>query len=163
MRWWGAGYTPPLMFKDLRYAIRVLLHGKTWSAMVVLSLALGIGANTALFTATNGLLLRKLPVEDPDSLIRLRHIGRNRMANNISEYGSMAAAGEPAGSTFSYPMFIELRKANQSLSGLAAAAPMSSVNVVVDGNAEIASALLASGNYHQLLGVAPGPWPNAGP
>ena len=143
------------MLKDLRYAIRVLLHGKTWSAMVVLSLALGIGANTALFTATNGLLLRKLPVEDPDSLIRLRHIGRNRMANNINEYGSIAEAGEPAGSTFSYPMFVELRKANQSLSGLAAAAPMSSVNVVVDGHAEIASALLASGNYHQLLGVGP--------
>ena len=78
------------MLQDLRYAGRVLLQGKAWSAMVVLSLALGIGANTALFSATNGLLLRKLPVEDPDTLVRLRHVGRNRMANNVSEYGNIA-------------------------------------------------------------------------
>ena len=143
------------MFQDLRYAIRVILHGKGWSAMVVLSLALGIGANTALFSATNGLLLRKLSVEDPDSLVRLRHLGRNRMANNVSEYGNIARGeGEQAGSTFSFPMFQELRKANQTLVDLVAGAP-GSANVVVDGNAEIATAYLASGNYQQLLGVRP--------
>jgi predicted permease len=142
------------MLQDLRYAVRVLLQGKGWSAMVVLSLALGIGANTALFSATNGLLLRKLSVSDPDALVRLRHLGRNRMANNVSEYGSVASTpGEQAGGTFSYPMFLELKKANQTLTDLAAGAPMSAINVVVDGNAEIATAYLASGNYHQLLGV----------
>ena len=142
------------MLQDLRYAARVLLHGKAWSAMVVLSLALGIGANTALFSATNGLLLRKVPIDDPDALVRFRHFGRHRMANNVSEYGSVTTTpGEQAGSTFSYPLFLELRKANQTLTDLAAGAPMSSVNVVVDGNAEIATAYLASGNYHQLLAV----------
>jgi predicted permease len=123
--------------------------------MVVVSLALGIGANTALFSATNGLLLRKVSVDDPDGLVRLRHVGRNRMANDVSEYGTIARApGEQIGSTFSYPTFLELRKANQTLTDLVAGAPMSSVNVVVDGNAEIATAYLASGNYHQLLGVS---------
>jgi predicted permease len=142
------------MLQDLRYAARVLLQGKAWSAMVVLSLALGIGANTALFSATNGLLLRKIPIDEPDSLVRLRHYGRNRMANNVSEYGNVAAApDQPAGSTFSYPLFLHLTQANQTLVGLAAGAPMSAVNVVVDGHAEIASAYLATGNYHQLLGV----------
>jgi predicted permease len=142
------------MLQDLRYAGRVLLQGKAWSAMVVLSLALGIGANTALFSATNGLLLRKLPVEDPETLVRFRHIGRNRMANNVSEYGNITRGpGEDAGSTVSYRVFQELRKANQTLSDLAAGAPMGSVNVVVDGNAEIATAYIASGNYHQFLGV----------
>jgi predicted permease len=142
------------VFQDLRYAVRVLLQGKAWSAMIVLSLALGIGANTALFSATNGLLLRKVPVDNADALVRLRHIGRNRMANNVSEYGSLGAApGEQMGSTFSYPLYLELRKANQTLVDLAAGAPLSSVNVVVDGNAEIASAYLATGNFHQLLGV----------
>ena len=142
------------MLQDLRYAGRVLLQGKAWSGMVVLSLALGIGANTALFSATNGLLLRKLSVEDPDALVRLRHVGRNRMANNISEYGNLTRApGEDAGSTVSYRIFQELRTANQTMSDLAAGAPMASVNVVVDGNAEIATAYIASGNYHQLLGV----------
>jgi predicted permease len=142
------------MLQDLRYAARVLLQGKAWSAIVVLSLALGIGANTALFSATNGLLLRKVPIDDPDSLVRLRHYGRNRMANNVSEYGNVGGTpDQPAGSTFSYPLFLHLTQANQTLVGLAAGAPMSAVNVVVDGNAEIASAYLATGNYHQLLGV----------
>src|SRR5688572_8984241 len=131
------------MLQDLRYAGRVLLQGKAWSAMVVLSLALGIGANTALFSATNGLLLRKLPVEDPDTLVRFRHVGRNRMANNVSEYGNITRGpGEDAGSTVSYRVFEELRTANQTMSDLAAGAPMGAVNVVVDGNAEIATAYI---------------------
>jgi predicted permease len=142
------------MLQDFRYAVRVLAQGKAWSAMVVVSLALGIGANTALFSATNGLLLRKVPVGDPDSLVRLRHVGRNRMANNVSEYGNLGnAPDEQAGSTFSYPMFLELRAANQTLLDLAAGAPINTVNIAVDGSAEIGSAYLASGNYHQLLGV----------
>ncbi|HXG73072.1 MAG TPA: ABC transporter permease [Gemmatimonadaceae bacterium] len=143
------------MLQDLRYAVRVLLQGKTWSAMVVLSLALGIGANTALFSATNGLLLRQLPVEDPDTLVRLRHVGRNSMANNTSEYGNIARlpAAEPSGATMSYPAFATLRQANATLTGLAAGVPMGSVNVVVNGHAEIATAYLATGNFHELLGV----------
>ena len=136
------------MLQNLRYAVRVLLQGKAWSAMVVLSLALGIGANTALFSATNGLLLRKLPVQDPDTLVRLRHIGRNRMANNVSEYGNVTRPPgvDSAGSTVSNSLFQELRKANQTLTDLAAGAPLGSVNVVVDGNAEISTAYIASGN-----------------
>jgi predicted permease len=144
----------PVMIQDLRYAVRVLLQGKLWSAIVVVSLALGIGANTALFSATNGLVLRKLSVEDPDSLVRLRHVGRHQMATDTSEYGYIAReGGTQAGSTFSYPMYQQLRKDNQTMSDLAAVAPFGSVNVVVDGNAEIATAVIASGNYHQMLGV----------
>ncbi|HUE88102.1 MAG TPA: ABC transporter permease [Vicinamibacterales bacterium] len=142
------------MIEDLRYAVRVLLQGKAWSIIVVLSLALGIGANTALFSATNGLLLRKLPVADPDSLVRLRHVGRNHAATNVNEYGFIARDGDvPAGSTFSYPMFQQLRRGNQTMTDLFAGAPMGSVNVVVDGHAEIATAFIASGNFHQLLGI----------
>jgi predicted permease len=142
------------VLQDLRYAVRVLLQGKAWSAMIVLSLAMGIGANTALFSATNGLLLRKLPVDDPDALVRFRHAGRNQMANNVSEYGNITRdAGTEMRSTFSYPLFQELKKANQTLIDLAAAAPIGSVNVVVDGHAEIATGYIATGNLHQLLGV----------
>ena len=53
------------MFKDIRHAVRVLLHAKAWTAVVLLSLALGIGANTAIFSAINGLLLKQIPVKDP--------------------------------------------------------------------------------------------------
>lgn len=143
------------MLQDLRYAVRVILQGKAWSAMVVLSLAMGIGANTALFSATNGLLLRKLPVEDPDALVRLRHAGRNQMANNVSEYGYVARDGGDVGSTFSYPVFQELKKANQSMVDMFAGAPLGPINVVVDGHAEISSANIATANFQQLLGIRP--------
>ena len=99
------------MLKDIHYAVRILLRAKAWTAMVVLSLALGIGANTALFSAVNGLALRTLPVDDPGSLVRFRHVGRNEMSQNVSEYGAMARPGDtPVGTTFSYPIFRELRQ-----------------------------------------------------
>jgi putative ABC transport system permease protein len=68
------------MIQDLRHGIRVLLQSKGWTAVVVLSLALGIGANTALFSSINGLLFRKIPVSQPDELVRLRWAGKNDMA-----------------------------------------------------------------------------------
>ena len=142
------------MLKDLKYAARLLLRSKGWTAMVVLSLALGIGANTALFSAVNGLALRTLPVDDPGSLVRFRHVGRNEMSQNVSEYGSVSRpGGTPVGTTFSYPIFRELQAANQTLVDLAAGAPNSQVNVVVDGKAEIGSSYIVSGNFLALLRV----------
>ena len=110
------------MLKDIHYAVRMLLRAKAWTAMVVLSLALGIGANTALFSAINGLALRVLPIDDPGSLVRLRHVGRNEMSQNISEYGTVdRPGGIPVGTTFSYPMFRELGRQTRrwSISSLA--------------------------------------------
>ncbi len=78
------------MLKDLRHAVRMLLQAKGWTTVVVLSLALGIGANTALFSAVNGLLLTKIPVSDPDTLVRLRWTGRNDMVTSSSDYGFIA-------------------------------------------------------------------------
>src|SRR5215831_14749841 len=75
------------MFRDLRYAARMLSRSPGWTAVVVLSLAIGIGANTALFTAVNSLLLRTLPVNDPDTLVRFRWVGRNDMTISMSDYG----------------------------------------------------------------------------
>ena len=92
-----------VMLRDLRHGFRVLLQAKGWTAVVVLSLAVGIGANAAVFTAVNGLLLRKLPVDDPDSLVRIRWGGRNHMVNDSSDYGMQRArrgrrrgAGQPS-------------------------------------------------------------------
>jgi predicted permease len=142
------------MLNDLRHTIRVLLHAKGWTAVVVISLALGIGANTALFSAVNGLLLRKLPVQDPDTLVRFRTAGRNQMSNSSSDYGfSSLDGGQQMRSTFSFPMFQQFVADNRTLTDLFACAPFGRVNVVVDGQSEIASAFISSGNYYRVLGV----------
>jgi predicted permease len=143
------------MLKDLHHAVRMLLQAKGWTTVVVLSLALGIGANTALFSAINGLLLTKVPVRDPDSLVRLRYAGRNDMVTSSSGYGSVAPgpSNEPIRASFSYPMFQQFVADNRTMSDLFACAPFGRVSVVVDGRAEIGSAFISTGNYYQILGV----------
>jgi predicted permease len=147
------------MLKDLRHSLRMLLRAKGWTAVVLISLALGIGANTALFSAINGLLLKKLPVSEPDSLVRLRFAGRNEMATNSSDYGLSRpdASGQQQRATFSYPMFQTFRAENRTLTDLVACAPYGRVNLVVDGQAEIATAFISSGNFYQMLGVTAAP------
>jgi predicted permease len=147
------------MIRDLRYASRMLFQAKAWTAVVVLSLALGIGANTALFGAMHGLLLTKLPVKDPDSLVRFRFVGRNDMATESSGYGFLSNApdGQPVRATFSYPMFQQFVADNRTLDDLFACAPYGRVNVVVDGHAEIATAFVSTGNYYRVLGVSARP------
>ncbi|HYT64978.1 MAG TPA: ABC transporter permease [Vicinamibacterales bacterium] len=141
------------MLKDLRHAARMLLNAKGWTAVVVLSLALGIGANTALFSVLNGMLLTKLPVRDPDSLVRLRYVGRNDMVTSSSEYGNVRTAGATVRGTFSYPMFQQFVADNKTMSGLFACAPFGRLNVIVNGQAELATAFVSTGNYYQVLGV----------
>src|SRR4030095_9789759 len=84
---WGRGGP---MLKDARHAMRMLLHAQGWTAVVVLSLGLGIGATAALFSAVNGMLLTKIPVKDPDTLVRLRYVGKNDMVTSSSDYGFVA-------------------------------------------------------------------------
>src|SRR5919112_4038625 len=109
------------MLKDLRHAVRMLLQAKGWTAVVVLSLALGIGANTALFSAVNGLLLTQLNVREPDSLVRLRWHGRNDMVTSSSDYGFVARGpNETVRTTFSYPMYQQFVADNRSMSDLLA-------------------------------------------
>src|SRR4051812_28982944 len=143
------------MFKDLRHGAHVLLRDKGWTTVVVLSLALGIGANTALFSAVNGLFLKKLAVDRPDSLVRLKWAGRNDMVTDSSDYGfsNKEAGGQSVRSTFSYPMYLQFVADNQTLEDLFACAPYSRATVVVDGEADIATAFVTSGNYYRVLGL----------
>jgi hypothetical protein len=136
------------MLNDLRLATRMLLHARGWTAVVVVCLALGIGANTALFSAINGMLLRKLPVRDPDSLVRFRYVGPNQVRTDVLSYGFTApdARGRQVDPTFSYPMYQQFLADNRTMSDLFAFAPFGRVNVVVNGEAEDASAFISSGN-----------------
>ncbi len=143
------------MLRDLRHALRMLLQTKGWTAVVLLLLALGIGVNTTLFTVIDGLILKTISVNDPNSLVRLRWEGRNQMATSSSDYGDTKRneAGERVRPTFSYRVYEALEESNETMSGLLACAPARRVNVVVGGQAELASAFLQSGNYFEVLGV----------
>jgi predicted permease len=143
------------MFKDLRHAVRVLLHAKGWTVVVLLSLALGIGANAAIFTALNALLLKQIPVRDPETLVRIRWYGKNDMVTSSSDYGYMTRGpnNENVRATFSYPMYQQFLADNKTMSDVIACAPYSRLNVIVDGQAEIATSFIATGNYFQTLGV----------
>ena len=143
------------MLNDLRYAARMLLHAKGWSAIVILSLALGIGANTAIFSAINAMLIRTIPVADPDTLVRFRYAGRNDMVTSSSDYGTSRpdVPGENMRSTFSYPMYQQFIQDNRTLIDLFACAPAGRVNVVVNGQAELANAFVSTGNFYRVLGV----------
>jgi predicted permease len=142
------------LVRDLHLAVRVLLGNKAWTLVVLLSLALGIGANTALFTAVNGLLLQTVSVREPERLVRFNHAGRNDMVRNSNDYGYSGTSGtRNVRSTFSFPMIQQLRAANTTLTGLAAGVPMGSLNVLVDGDAQLATGYQATGNYFAVIGV----------
>ena len=142
------------MLKDLRHGVRVLLGTKGWTSVVVASLAIGIGASAVLFSAVNGLLLRKVAVRDPDTLVRFRQVGRNQMATNSSDYGSSAPLdGQQVRATFSYSIYQQFVASNRTLSDLFACAPAGMVNVVADGTAALAEGFFATGNYHRVLGI----------
>jgi predicted permease len=143
------------MLKDLRHAVRMLLHAKGWTAVVIVSLDLGIGANAAIFSGVNALLLTQIPVDDPGSLVRLRYGGRNDMVTSSSDYGysEKGKDGQNVRTTFSYPMYQQFLADNKTMSELMAFAPFGRVSTVIDGQAEIATSFVSSGNYYQALGV----------
>ena len=142
------------MIQDLKHAIRMLFQTKAWTIVVLLSLALGIGANTALFSAVNGLLLQTVEATNPRALVKLKWTGDNNMVRSSSDYGfSQPFEGGNVRSTFSVAVFQELRKANQTLTDVFACFPIGAANVVINDEADLASALGTLGPYFQVLGV----------
>ena len=136
------------LFQDVRYALRQLRKSPGFTAMALLTLALGIGANTAIFTLVNALLLKMLPVNEPRQLLV---VGDPTSANTRSN-------GGPRTDIFSYPLYKELRDGNSVFSGLCAAA--SDHHIEVDsGQGEVSeeriTARMVSGNYFPVLGLRP--------
>jgi predicted permease len=143
---------------DLRYAFRQFGRSPAFTAVALLSLALGIGANTALFSAVNGLFLRKLSVLDPDALVRLKWAGKNDMVTDSSDYGSSGNDNIlVVRTTFSHSMFRQFALDNRTMEDLFACAPLGRATVVVDGHADIATAFVSTGNYYRMLGLTANP------
>ena len=134
------------LLQDIRYALRQLRKSPGFTITVVLTLALGIGANAAIFTLFDQALLRMLPVERPKELVRFFWTG--------GFAGSMSSFGGDAGNYFSYPMYKDLRDKNQVFQGILAA-DRASVGVSWHNSAESKEAEVVSGNYFQLLGLRP--------
>lgn len=123
---------------DLRYALRALRRSPSFAVATVLTLALGIGAVTVIFSIVNTVLLRPLPVTEPSRLVELAEVredGRPRFSLSLPEY-------------------LAYRDGAASLSGLAAH-HLSDVTISIDGEASIGLGLDVSGNYFDVLGVAP--------
>ncbi len=132
--------------QDVRYALRQLRKAPGFAVTVVLTLALGIGANAAIFSLFDQVLLRMLPVEKPKELVRFRWSG--------AFSGSMSSFGGDSFNYFSYPMYKDLRDQNQVFTGMLAA-ERTSLGISWHNQAENRDAELVSGNYFQVLGLTP--------
>lgn len=141
--------------QDLRYASRQLRRHPGFALTAILTLAIGVGANTALFNVVDALLLKPLPVQAPQELVLFNWLeGRKSMRFGMDGVRtSDAATGRSTSTSFSYSTFLHLQTANRTLRELFAFYPIQQLNVVVDGSAEIASGQYVSGNYFQGLGV----------
>src|SRR5215467_1532768 len=127
------------ILRDLRYALRTLRKSPVFLTVAVLSLALGIGANTAIFTLINQLILQPLPVHDPEQLVMLAGRGRHYGGNNGMD-------------RLSYPMYQEIRDKNQVFNGMFCTYP-NTVSATYQGGAELIGADFVSGNYFPVLGI----------
>src|SRR5262249_2666684 len=128
------------VFQDLRFGVRMMLKSKVLTTVAVFSLALGIGANTAIFSLIDALLLRKLPVAEPQRL------------------ALFTIAGKESEDSFSYPLYQQFRDRNQSFSGVIAAAGTNRMRMTASesgggGQVEPARGQMVSGNFFSALGA----------
>ena len=140
------------LVKDLRYAFRMLRRSPGFTAVAVLTLALGIGGNTAIFSVINSVLLNNLPVRDPQQLVFL---------TNPDNQGFLVGFGDGNRDFLTYPEFRELERNNHVFSGLLAASNQpANLAVSVSGSDSVATGApgrvsLVSGSYFSVLGVTP--------
>jgi predicted permease len=122
------------LWRDLRYAIRVLRRSPGFAATAIISIALGVGANTLVFSIVNGLVLKPLPITDPDRVVFVQGVG-----SYVSH---------------SFPLYRDLRDRNVTFEGLAGYR-ITMMGVDANGSATHEWGYLATGNYFDLLGVTP--------
>ena len=133
------------LIQDLRFALRQLRKSPGFAAVAVITLALSIGANTAIFQLLDQALLRGLPVKEPDRLVLLRYSGSNTGHLSSRSDGKFY---------FSYPMYRDLRDRNSVFSGVIAT-DWTQAGVQWHNQPELVATELVSGNYFDVLGIQP--------
>src|ERR1700691_1103706 len=133
------------VFQDLRYALRQLRKSPGFATVAIATLALGIGANTAIFSLLDQALLRSLPVKDADRLVIMKYEG---------SFAGRIQSRTDGKFYFSYPMYRDLRDRNSVFSGLLAT-DATQVGVQWHNQPDLVAAELVSGNYFGVLGLRP--------
>src|SRR6266480_2646022 len=135
----------PELYQDVRYGLRMLAKNPGFTAIAILTLALGIGANTAIFSLLNQVLLRRLPVRNPDELVVLKSPG--------PKHGHVWSDGDDS-EIFSYPLYKGLAKNTTVFDGALARYEFSA-SIASQGQTDRGSGELVTGNYFEVLGVRP--------
>ena len=140
-----------VLLQDLRYGLRMLLKSPGFTAVAILTLALGIGANTAVFSVLDAVMLKMLPISQPEQLAVLGDPSRIHSTSN----------GTPQLDLFSYPLYRELRDGTQAFSGLFASGDPGRVDLQSDSSSSTSESSertygrVVTGNYFSVLGVNP--------
>jgi predicted permease len=144
------------LLQDLRYGVRMLLKQKGVSAVALLSLALGIGANTALFSIVDAMLLKMLPVKEPERLVLFKSVAPREFS--VGSYNGSSRSdpvtGQRTMTSFPYQCYQRMREQQGPLSDVFAFGNVG-LNVSADGQADVATGQAVSGNYYIGLGVQP--------
>ncbi|HZN09473.1 MAG TPA: ABC transporter permease [Pyrinomonadaceae bacterium] len=143
------------MFQDLRYGLQVLVKNPGFTLVAVLTIAIGVGANTALFSVVDAVLLKKLPVNEPDRLVLLKASWNGEKFGTGGFNGSNRldkATGMTVGTSFPLQTYTRFRQEPGPLSDVFAFASVD-MNVNAGGQAEVVSGQVVSGNYYSALGV----------
>jgi predicted permease len=148
------------LLQDLRYGLRMLRNSPGFTVVAILTLALGIGANTAIFSLIDAVMLRSLPVKNPSELVLLKWSARN----SPKIHGYMTAgdcpsnlrleAPNPTGCSLSQPIFREIANSNQ-FAGVAAFANSGPLSLTGNGPAAMINGQLLSGDFFQTMGLNP--------
>src|SRR5438309_3284317 len=143
--------------QDIRYGLRTMAANKTFTAMAILSLALGIGANTAIFSFMDSILLRSLPVPDPKSLVILSwhtpHRGMHGTNRHDNSYND--PNGGFVGGFFAYPAFELFPKNGSVFSTVFGYQGAGDLTLTFRGHAELARTEYVSADYFRGLGIPP--------
>jgi predicted permease len=152
---WGTRWVDEL-HGDLRYSMRMLAKSPGFAAIAIGSLALGIGANTVIFTAAQHMLLDRLAVPHPEQLRLFTYSEpQDGVVHEMWGYFDDAPGGGQVSTSFSFPVYEQMRRRNSFLAEIFAFKNFGRMTATIDGEAEPVNAEMVSGNYYAALEVKP--------